>query len=725
MLIRLGSQESNIAPYNAIYKDAERLLENNIEGVLGVDADIIYDIFSGEGTIYSIGASEETAVFLKSPIKIESAVFEAKEGSYLPRISFHFGSDIVYDTEEETDSYTLNLTDTLFGQMIDAIYFYGSEGMLNKVNIQARSTYEGEIEIIHSVTGTKYNESISPKSIKDINGKELTLSKNITGSQSQGAIFWIEEGLGEAILGCGFCNVSPTPNESNIEITYSVIDAEKPECEIGEACIADTGNVILALAKDSTIYLSCGAVGFGYFPVGLKRKIGTDGNITALCSMSDFSLGVFKSDGVYYFEPKIENSRTELALSGYSSQGGSLSHFATKTVNLDTLSVVNECIFGSVGGTKRVRRGDNIALDLKNRKLDNAVAIEHNGCYYLFVDGYVYVADSRYKIYENNRLDSSFQYEWWCLDNIPASYVAKIKGLIYIGREDGRIVSFYDGYSDIYYEKIDTDSYLLGENESGNTIVYLNDEFIQDKILVTYAYSYFGAIASQTVVDNKIKLFLEASDFWSYENFLKIYPNMIIYMQNEGGALTEATVEAVDAGECSVILNLNENSDTYTDIFLSNERKEYTLVAENDYFLMLDEYGAPVKLINTENVLLEFEKSAPVAAEYVSSAILNDIGSKNLYGIAIELLWDSRGQCELCYETDSTIMKRSYGINTLFDFDELNFNYVTFNSGLQKSYTLRCFERGFDYIIVKLKHSDNKPFSLKGYKIIYTKNKGE
>ena len=277
LLTGLNSTQPNVAPYNAIYKYASRLTKSNIEGVLGVDSDIIYDIFSGAGTEYNLGAVEEISVFLKMPIKIESAIFEARDGACVPRMSFHLGNETVYDTEEDGDG-ICDLTDTLYGQTIDAINFYGSDSaVLYSVDIQGRESYQGELEIIHRVDSIAYHQAIRPTIIKDTEGRELTLSNNITGSHSQGAVVWIEQGIDkEALLGFGFCNVSPDFIESNIEITYSVIDGERLICNIGDVCKTDTGSAILALCDSNYVYLSCDKIGFGYFPYSLKRKIGTD-----------------------------------------------------------------------------------------------------------------------------------------------------------------------------------------------------------------------------------------------------------------------------------------------------------------------------------------------------------------------------------------------------------------------------------------------------------------
>ena len=725
MLIKLDSQAENYVPYNAIYNDATRLTENNIDGVLGASNDVIYDVFNGKGTSYNLGVIQEIAIFLRKPIKIESAVFEAREGFSVPRMSFALGSDIAYDTANKSTGDKLDLTDTLSGQVIDNIYLYGAtNAVINKINIQAREGYEGEIEIIHRIASSDYHQTIKPVSIKATDGREVSLSRNVKGTYYWSTPAWLEPDVsGNTILGIGFCNVSPTLTEDNIEITYSVKDAERLSCQIGEVCRADTGDAILVLADNSTIYSSCGIGGFGYFPVSLKSKLGTDEKITALCSMSDFTIGVFKASGVYYLEPKIKNGKTELILNGYSNQGGSLSHFGTKIVNLDTLSPTNECIFGSVGANgERVRRGDNIAKELYKHKLESSVAIEYDGSYFLFVDGSAYVADTRYKSYDSNRLDSSFQYEWWYLDNVPASYVAKIKGQLYIGRQDGRVVTFYDGYCDILYEKIDTGSFLLEENQQGDTTLYLNEALLPDgfsNLLVSNAYKQVAIIDSCALANDKATLYLSREELFLDDGSLKIYPNMEIYLQRADNTLLLAKVISVDLELCSITVDSNENIDTCVGIFEKCVREPFTIKAEDKYFLLIDKFDRIARLVYDNSTILECEKRENVVAEYVSSALLNDGKRKTLYEISVDLLSDSEGLVELSYETDKHTGKGTYMVDRLFELDDLDFASSSFNSSLQKSYTLRCYQGCFDYIIIKLKHSENRCISLKNYMIIY------
>ena len=127
------------------------------------------------------------------------------------------------------------------------------------------------------------------------------------------------------------------------------------------------------------------------------------------------------------------------------------------------------------------------------------------------------MADSRLKTYESNRLDSSYQYEWFYLDNIPASYVAKIDGDLLIGREDGRVVSFYDGYSDIYYEQIGEGSYLFDQNSDGVSIIYLNKELnigTYDRLILNGCYTLLSGIYDSALNGDTITLYLNHDQFY-------------------------------------------------------------------------------------------------------------------------------------------------------------------------------------------------------------------
>ena len=460
IVTRLGSESSNEAPYNAIYKDAQRLLSDGVAGVLGVDEQVIYDVLSGKGTDKDLSTVEESAIFLKKPMKLDSVILTAKDGYYAPKVAFCFGNELIYETDGVSRYQTLDLTSALFGKTVDTIYLYGGyqDGIINEMAIMGRKCYEGEIEITHKAYSVDYDSYIRPSAITDTDGRELTLSRNETGSFLQSANVFLERGVDSSVLVFDFCNASYVENESNIEVSYGACDVEKITCSIGQLCKDENGEAYLALARENNLYAS---KGMDYFPLSFKRVLGKDGSITAICNMNDNAFAVFKEKGAYYFE--INDGK--IVSRGYSAQGGSLSHSATKSVNLDTLSPQNDNIYGSIGATSRVRRGSNIASLLKGHDLKECCAVGYKGYYCLFVDGMVLVADTRQKRYLDNRLDSSFEYEWYVLDNVYARCACVINESILLGRDDGRIVEISDGFSDIYYEKIDKGSYLFGIND--------------------------------------------------------------------------------------------------------------------------------------------------------------------------------------------------------------------------------------------------------------------
>lgn len=80
---------------------------------------------------------------------------------------------------------------------------------------------------------------------------------------------------------------------------------------------------------------------------------------------------------------------------------------------------------------------------IKEPHLEEAVAVEYNGYYYLGVNGHVYVADSRGKVYEKNAPQSEFQYEWYYLTNIDARVWWVFDDRLFFGTPDGKIKRFY------------------------------------------------------------------------------------------------------------------------------------------------------------------------------------------------------------------------------------------------------------------------------------------
>ena len=89
---------------------------------------------------------------------------------------------------------------------------------------------------------------------------------------------------------------------------------------------------------------------------------------------------------------------------------------------------------------------DKLLLAQGDTLLGQAIATVYNGRYYLCVYDKVYIADSRYRFQEEH--DYSYQYEWWVWDNIEATAIGVIGGVLYFGDKDGRLCYFGEDYED-------------------------------------------------------------------------------------------------------------------------------------------------------------------------------------------------------------------------------------------------------------------------------------
>ncbi len=732
MSIALTQSGENAAPYFAYYNSSERLLKDNINGISGLnDKDAIYKMLSGEGITCNIGEVEEVILFLKEPMKIDSAIFSSNLGNTVPRVAFSLNGEVFYDTGKTSEYRVLDLSSSLYGQVFDSIYFYGNHdnGIIDTVNIQGRLAYEGKVEIIHTSSGISYGDSIAPTSILSSDGKELTLCRNVSGSKGLTPIAWLEEGRGgNSLLGFNFNNIGMKGEKCNIEVTYYEKGREKPKFYIGGVSKSNTGGGILALSGDeSCIYLSSGRVGFCYFPNSLKIKLGSYGKISAICKMADSTLAVYKENEAYNIAIKSNKEGEEIEVTGYSASLGSLSHFATVTVNNDTLCPTRRGIFGSVGYEKDgfFERSGNIAGELKKYNLRKALACESQGRYYLFIDGVAFVADSKYKFNGDN---SSFEYEWWMLDNCPASCVCTINGEILMGREDGRIVAFYDGFKDILYTRLDTGDYLLREISSGSTALYLNEGLGAqdgDRVIINGGYRHLGFVKGYALDDSgHLEITMPFDSFWTSEHTIKFYPGMRLFLLGESGGFIETSVLSVCAYKCSVVLDLQENNDRYLGVLQKNLDVSYTLKRGGDCFLLLNEHGMEATLYKYDGCTLVLEKAKNVECEIISSAIAPRglYYSKSLYQLGFNLMGDNGGEIEIGYETDASVFKKTHTVESVLAFDKLDFNTLSYKADFSRCYTIRCFERDFKYIIFKVKHSEGRAFAFKSFMLSYATN---
>ena len=719
-------QQEGCVQYYAFLKETARLLGDNVSGVVGIsDEEQIYKILSGEGAEFNLGVVEEIMIVLKSPVKIESVNLSAAMGNTVPRVAFSVSGETVYDTLGTSSLRNLDLSSQLWGRVIDTIYLYGNhdKGIIDSINIQCHTMYTGGIEIKYNEAEGVGKDSFLPKEILTVDGRAVSLSRNQTGTIAVSPRVWLERVRDKTLMHFDYITEGDVLDKENISVEFFKEGAEKTKFYIGAIAKTDTGEGVLALSGEgSRVYFSSRDKGFCYFGQGDFVSLGAYGKISALCQMADLTLASYKENESYNISLKSDG----IEVTGYSRELGSLSHFATVTVNGDTLCPTRYGIYGSRGysGNGLFERSENIALRLKNYNLRDSVACEYKGRYYLFIDGYVFVGSAESSLTKNKEL----AYEWWMLDNCPVTAVSNIDGELLMGREDGRIVAFYDGYTDVCLWNMLTGSYLFGKDALGESVVYVSDDIdicSTDRLLITGGFRKLGDTGEAWLNERgNLTVVASYSAISTPKKTLRVFSGSEIYLLGKNGGFIKTRVIQVYPYNSTIELDIRENCDTYMGIYQKNHKTSYGLLERSDSYALTDEYGKGVKLIDLDNAQIVCEKSRAVECEMVSGAIVPEeiFTSKTLFAIGLSLLEEGAGQYELGYETDSSIAEKSIAQGDKISFDSFNFNTLDFNGAYNKCCYLRCFERDFKYLILKIRHSEGEAFALKEFYINYLLN---
>ena len=128
---------------------------------------------------------------------------------------------------------------------------------------------------------------------------------------------------------------------------------------------------------------------------------------------------------------------------------GGIAPFSHRYVGKEPLFLTRRGVFAimaeDITGEKysQVRSSLLNAKLIKEENLESACAAVHNDFYMLFVNGRVYCLDALQKTYTKNEPYSSFQYEGYVLDNIPARVAWTDGNKLCFGTADGRVCEFY------------------------------------------------------------------------------------------------------------------------------------------------------------------------------------------------------------------------------------------------------------------------------------------
>lgn len=247
---------------------------------------------------------------------------------------------------------------------------------------------------------------------------------------------------------------SPVTGDDNVKITFS-----KNVAGYADRIKQCTINVLYGIGNDHRIFVS-GNPGYrnydwyswsgraDYFPDIGYSVVGSEiGAIMGYLKQYDDLVIIKKPNdqdaSIFMRSASLDDKNQAKFITRQGLAGvGAASMYCFGTLNDDNLFLTPGGVFGldtsyaTQQKTTQLRSYYVNAQLTKEPGLEEAVACVLNGFYYLFVNGHVYVADSKQK---NTNPSKSFGYEWYYWTDIPAACVRADGGILYVGSKDGKL----------------------------------------------------------------------------------------------------------------------------------------------------------------------------------------------------------------------------------------------------------------------------------------------
>lgn len=545
--------------------------------------------------------------------------------------------------------------------------------------------------------------------------------------------------------GCGyirFGHALSTPaleGESNITVEFTAdYESDIMISQSSEVTLSAGVNVLCLTNNSNMLYFSDFLYGYGYFPdndfIGLGKE--TEG-VTAILPLDDGSIGVFKKNEYYKIALGIRTIdeefvvRLEPSVVAYYPGIGCDNGFCGAGVNGDTLIYNGAGVHGVISSASSPvnMRSTNVNRELCSFSLEerqNAFAVSHQGRYYLFIGGRVYIADARYKTYESNRLDSGFEYEWWIWTNCECRCAYSYGDMLYMGTDKGEIRAFYDGY---------VDEEILNALSSRGEMVYNGDKFTFSNELgvsegdMVQIHNAFEKLCSVPVAVVNGADCVQCS-FASFEEFEEHYPailpgdRVMLYCEESGTEIL-CEVQELQPESLTVLLRSKTRAviDESCEYILVKEPSTYKAIEAEEGILLIDTANRIVQFAALEDIWARVKRQKAVACELRTGAIdFYKLHSKSLYKLSITPSEDTVGEIEIGYETNLCKSSKARHVGNGFDFKSFDFKSFVFDGNFSKTFVKRVFERNFNYIIFKFASKGDGPFGIENAQAVYSIN---
>lgn len=498
---------------------------------------------------------------------------------------------------------------------------------------------------------------------------------------------------------------------------------------------------------------------YTYFGDLNTSSMGSDSvPISGYGRLSDSTLVVYKSEtsqesSIFYrtgtykesydSSGNLDSIRGVFPTSAGSIGEGVISRYACANFAGDNIILSRNGIFGivladNVATTERYTRERSRSINEKlktHADLSEAVGIVYQNRYYLAVDNVVYIADSRYKYTSNDDIDNSYNYEWWYWDNCPVRVWANIDNVLYFGSADGQICVFDNEYTDRTYQ--DSTSGDLTFDIADNKVIYnknIDIELSEGDRMTISTTGFYALVANNAVVEND-RIISDEEKILSFHDGMEVYADTV----GESGLVinTKYYVRDVDNGTCSY--TLEDESGNKVSIAsggfnlykaISNIELYLANVTEDSFQLKDYKVGNVLILANYNstlptNPLARFTHTRNVVAEWYTPIF--DLGtnesSKTLLKMVISTEPEVNGKLSFGYETRNVNkLINAKGIN-VFSFDNFSFENFSFDTGFANSYSVKCNERNFNFIIFRFISDNDSNCIVNTFTIIYKINK--
>ncbi len=561
---------------------------------------------------------------------------------------------------------------------------------------------------------------------------------------------------------------NPSPqieNDLNIEVTYHGKTDNRHKidnCTFG-AIVGDDNNatrLILSGGGDRNMCYISDSIhmeGCAYFPDTNFISVGNSQPVTAFLRLSDSSVGIFKENEFYRYNFEfVADSQTfvtKLQMVGFKGddEEGCINPYAAVNVNSDSLVFTGEYVCGVANLSssssvekhlkKRSSKLEGVFSKYSREELKNAICGSYDGRYYLFVAGDVYIGDTRYKIYESNKLDPGFEYEWWVWNGINAYSVGMTQDKMYIGTANGELLCENEEYQDIHIIKCAAKADVTYNKETGCFTVSeeITDGYEDIKVKLTGYKEWlkgkkiYSAVYNSTYDPTCSYISLSEEEYQLIEDGQKI---RLVWSQGGEMKLSDAIIETYADEEGYVIwlfdgngTPVNFESVTEADIHIyESGTRYYSMASEGDDWRLFDEHGNETKWSVIDGIgdypELTFYDFKNVVATYHSPIM--DLGypvyTKTLFRIAVTMEGNGFGEVGISYETLENAVSTAIKKSRDFNFDSLDFSSVSFESSFVQTLSTRVYERNFNYIIIRLEFRGNNDISLDQINLIYTVN---